>query len=162
MTFFRLGRQRTGAHALCMQHSPNCCGALDFLSPEPCPQQPRVERIDYKIYGVIQQREYESWIKNTEEVKERLVEFWQCTDTAFEWKKPLSFSPVLTSSTEAQVIWGGIVKRPLIAYFIGNVSANKYQNAFTCVKVITNQRWDIFETQYIIVFFGTHPLLNSF
>jgi len=80
------------------------------------------------------------------------------------WVKKMRFScfPLLPGSLEAQVIWSGRVKRLLIAYFIGNVSANKYQNAFTCVKVITNQRWDIFETQYIIVFFGTHPLLNSF
>jgi len=27
----------------------NFCSALDFLSPEPCPQQPQTERIDYKI-----------------------------------------------------------------------------------------------------------------
>jgi len=27
----------------------NCCGALDFLSPETCPQQLRAERIDYTI-----------------------------------------------------------------------------------------------------------------
>jgi len=26
----------------------NCCRALDFLSPEPCPQYPRAERTDYK------------------------------------------------------------------------------------------------------------------
>ena len=31
--------------------------------------------------------------------------------------------PVLPGSAEAQVIWGGIVKRRLIAYFIGNISA---------------------------------------
>jgi len=31
--------------------------------------------------------------------------------------------PVLPGSAEAQVIWGGIVKRLLIAYFIGNISA---------------------------------------
>jgi len=35
----------------------------------------------------------------------------------------------------------------LIAYFIGNVSAKKYQNPFTCVKVIASQRWDVFETR---------------
>jgi len=45
---------------------------------------------------------------------------------------------------EAQVIWGGTVKRLLIAYFIGNISAKKYQNAFTYVEVIVNQRWNIF------------------
>jgi len=25
----------------------------------------------------------------TEEIKERLVEFWQCTDSAFEWKNAI-------------------------------------------------------------------------
>jgi len=34
----------------------------------------------------------------------------------------------------------------LIAYFIGNISAKKYQNPFMCVKVIASQRWDVFET----------------
>ena len=37
-----------------------------------------------------------------------------------------------------------VVKRLLIAYFIGNISAKKYQNPFMCVKVIANQRWDVF------------------
>jgi len=32
-------------------------------------------------------------------------------------------------------------------YFIGNICAKKYQNPFTCVKVIASQRWDVFETQ---------------
>jgi len=36
------------------------------------------------------------------------------------------------ASAQAQVIWGGIIKHPLIAYFIGNTSAKKYQNPFTC------------------------------
>jgi len=44
------------------------------------------ERIDYKTYGVIQQREYESWVKKVEEIKQRLVEFKQCTNTAFGGK----------------------------------------------------------------------------
>ena len=43
---------------------------------------------------------------------------------------------VLPGSAEAQIIRGGTVKRLLIAYFIGNISAKKYQNAFTYVKVI--------------------------
>ena len=33
---------------------------------------------------------------------------------------------ILTGSAEAQAIWGGIVKRLLIAYFIGNISAKIY------------------------------------
>jgi len=50
--------------------------------------------------------------------------------------------PVLSGSAEAQVIWGGIVKR-FIAYFIRSISAKKYWNPFTCVKVIASQRWDV-------------------
>ena len=51
---------------------------------------------------------------------------------------------VLPGSAEAQVIWGGIVKCLLIAYFISNICAKKYQNPFMCVKVIASQRWDVF------------------
>jgi len=40
----------------------------------------------------------------------------------------------LTGSAEAQVISGGIAKRLLIVYFIGNIYAKKYQNPFMCVK----------------------------
>jgi len=51
---------------------------------------------------------------------------------------------VLPGSAEAQVNWCGIVKCLLIAYFIGNISAKKYQTPFTCVRVIASQRWDMF------------------
>jgi len=61
-----------------------------------------------------------------------------------EWKMWFSCFPILTGSAEAQVIGGGIVKRLLIAYFIGNISAQKFQNPFTCIKVIASQRWDLF------------------
>jgi len=33
--------------------------------------------------------------------------------------------PILPGSAEAQVIWGGILRRLLIAYFISNISAKK-------------------------------------
>jgi len=45
------------------------------------------------------------------------------TNTAFEWKMWFSCFPILLGSAEAQVIWGGILKHLLIAYFIGNISA---------------------------------------
>ena len=83
----------------------------------------------------MQQRQYELWVRKIEVIKQ-LVEFRQCTNTAFEWKMQFSCFPVLPGSAEAQVIWGGIVKCILIAYFIGNISAKKYQNPLTCVKVI--------------------------
>jgi len=55
----------------------------------------------------------------------------------------LCFS-VLPGSAEAQVIWGGTVKSLLIAHFISDTSAKKYKNVFTYVKVIANQRWEVF------------------
>jgi len=65
--------------------------------------------------------------------------------TQSNWVKMwLSCFRVLPGRAEAQVIWGGIVKRLLIAYFIGNISAKKYQNPFMCVKVIASQWWDVF------------------
>ena len=69
----------------------------------------------------MQQRKYESWVKKIEEINQRQVDFWQCTlhnstNAAFEWK--LSCFPILPGSAEAQIIWGGILKRLLIAYFI--------------------------------------------
>ena len=65
--------------------------------------------------------------------------------TQSNWVKMwFSHFPVLSGSAEAQVTWGGIVKHLLIAYFIGNLCAKKYQNPFMCVKVIASQRWDVF------------------
>jgi len=40
--------------------------------------------------------------------------------------------PVLPGSAEAQDIWGGTVKRLLIAYFIGNISAKKFKMRSRC------------------------------
>jgi len=51
---------------------------------------------------------------------------------------------VLLGSAEAQVNWCGMVKCLLMAYFIGNISAKRYQNPFTSVKVIASQMWDVF------------------
>ena len=68
--------------------------------------------------------------------------------------------PILPGSAEVQVIWGGIVKRLLIAYFIGNISAKNIFNPFMCVKVIASQRWDFFwDTVYyrFTVLFRDHP-----
>jgi len=88
---------------------------------------------------------YESWVKKTEEINKWLVEFWQCIDLSE--KMWLSCFPVFPGITEAPDIWGGTAKHIMIAYFIGNISAKRYQNAFMYVKVIANQRWDLFETQ---------------
>jgi len=52
--------------------------------------------------------------------------------------------PIFPGSAEAQVISRGIVKCLLIAYFISNISAKKFQNPVTCVKDIASQNWDVF------------------
>jgi len=63
--------------------------------------------------------------------------------------------PILPGSAEAQVIWGGTVKRLLIDYFIGNISTKKYQNAFTYVKVVPPLVCYNFDTrERILIFFG--------
>jgi len=67
------------------------------------PNSPELNRIDYKIYEVIQQREYESRVKKIEEIKQ-LVEFRQCSNRTFEWKMQFSCFPVLPGSAEVQVI----------------------------------------------------------
>jgi len=108
----------------------NCCGTLDFLSPAPCPPSSSAElnalitRLGSHTaaYKTISRE-----LKRLKEIKERLVEFWQCTDTAFEWKKfDFRIFP-FPGSAEAQLIWGGTVNHLLIAYFIGNISARNYQ-----------------------------------
>ena len=61
-----------------------------------------------------------------------------------------SYFPVLPGSAEVQVIWGGILKHLLIAYFIGNISAKKISKSVRVwKKVIANRRWGIFwDTAY--------------
>jgi len=53
---------------------------------------PIAERIDYKTYGVIPQREYDLSVKNIEEIKQ-LVEFRQHTNTTFKRKMHFRVSP---------------------------------------------------------------------
>jgi len=57
---------------------------------------------------------------------------------------------VLPGSAEAHVNWDGILKCFLTVYFTGNISAKKYQNVFTNVKVTAKQKWDVFwDTVYV-------------
>jgi len=65
--------------------------------------------------------------------------------TQSNWVKMwFSCFPIFTGSAEAQVIWGGIIKRLLIAWFIRNISSKKDHYPFTCIKVIASQMWDVF------------------
>ena len=94
----------------------DCCGTLDFLSPEPCPlQQCRAERIDHKIRELYSSVSMSCESNRLKEIKNRLVEFWQCTVIQhLSEKMRFSCFPALPGSAEAQVTWGGTVKRILI------------------------------------------------
>ena len=121
--FFLSGRQRTGANALCVQHSPTAAALSTSFLLKHAPNSPELNAFTTRCReSCIEQREHESWVKKTEETKERLVEFWQCTET-FEWKMWFSWFEVLLGRAEAHVIWGGKEKRVLTAYFISNISA---------------------------------------
>jgi len=85
--------------------------------------------------------------------------------TQSNWVKHVIFVLfcVLPDSAVAHVVWGGIVKCLLIAYFISNISAKKYQNPFMCVKVIASQRWDVFwDTVYIITQYNINKVRNQY
>jgi len=84
------------------------------------------------------------WVVSQKDWRNQEVTGWIL---AFESKMQFSCFPVLPSSAEAQVIWGGIVKCLLIADYIITSLPKKYQNPFTCVKVIASQRWDFFDTR---------------
>jgi len=68
-------------------------------------------------------------------------------------KNAIFVLPSLPGSAEAQVIWRGVVKHLLIAYFIASICAKKDHNPFTCVKVIASQRWGFFETRCSLLLF---------
>jgi len=52
--------QKTAHWCFVRATQSNCCSALVLLSHKPYHQKPQAERIDYKIYGVMQQRKHES------------------------------------------------------------------------------------------------------
>jgi len=67
----------------------------DFISPELWLSSPELNHVNYKIWGVMQQRVYEMQIHNVDELKQRLVDVWSglqqsVVDAAVsEWRKRL-------------------------------------------------------------------------
>jgi len=127
--FFLSGRQHIGAHALCVQRGPTAAALSTSFLLNHAPNSPSWM---HWLQDLGSHTATWVWVKKMEEIKQRLVEFWQCTDTAFEWKMRFSCFHILPGSAEAQVTWGGTVKRLLIAYFIGNISAKTYQCIHVC------------------------------
>jgi len=121
----------------------NCCSAIDFLSLEPCP--PKAPSWTHWLQDLGSHTAAWIWVLTESKRLKQSSSNWLNSDNTLQWVKNAIFVfPVLPGSAEAQVIWSGIVKRLLIAYFIGSTSAKKYQNPSTCVKVIACQRWDVF------------------
>jgi len=87
------------------------------------------------------------WVVSQKVENKQLVEYRQCTNTAFEGKMQFLRFSVLPGSAETQVVWCGIVNCLLIAYFIGNISAKNIKIRSHVSKVIASQRWDVFEAR---------------
>jgi len=100
------------------------------------PIVPIGERIDYKTYEVIQQRECESWVKKIEEIKQ-LVEFKQCTKYSISGENVnFRVSPFyqVVQKHKLFLMWHIKVSFDYILY--RQHFPKKYQNP--------SQRWDVF------------------
>ena len=68
-----------------------------FISPDLWPpNSPDLNPVDYKIWGVIQQRVYQAKVHDIDELKQRLVDIWHDLDqtvidgAVIEWRKRLN------------------------------------------------------------------------
>ena len=112
------------------------------------PKRPKLNALITRFRESYRSAKYESWAKKTEEISSN----WLNSRSALiqRMKNAIFLFPVFPGIAQAQVIWGGIVKHLLIAYFIGSICAKTYQNPFMCVKVIASQGWDIFLRHSVI------------
>ena len=130
---FLSGRQLIGAHALCVQHSPTAAVlSTSFLLNHAPPNSPSwthwLQDLESHTAAWVWVMSQKDW-RNQREIGWILAMHWYSIWVKKKW---FSCFPVLPGSAEAHVIWGGIAKRLLIAYFISNISAKKISK---CVHV---------------------------
>ena len=136
----KLRSQCTGA--LCVQHSATAAALLTYFLLNHALQKPQAERI---LQDVGRHTAASIWVVSQKDWRNQLRDWLNSHNALIQWIKNAIFEfPVLPGSAQTQVTWGGIVKHFLTAYFIGSISAKKYQHPFTCVKVTARQRWDAF------------------
>jgi len=86
-------RSRRLLHLQCSS-SPSCSAEFlsrntpDFISPLPWPpNSPGLNRLDYVVWGVLQQRVYDNIIRDVDHLIQRLIEEWRCFDRAVrQWR----------------------------------------------------------------------------
>jgi len=71
--------QKRAHYALCVQNSQPAAALSTSFVLNHGPNSPDMSALITRLWGVIHQREYESWAKKVEEIQQRLAELWQCT-----------------------------------------------------------------------------------
>ena len=138
--------RKTAHWCLCSVHvtQSNCC---DFLSPEPCSSNSS----ELSSLTTRFRESYSSLSMSCESKRlKKSRSNWLNSGNALiqhlsEKKCGLRVSPFcqVAQKHKAYAIWGGIVKRLLIAYFIGNISAKNVEMRSRMLK-LANQRLDVF------------------
>jgi len=114
-------RQRTGA-----------CNTVQLLQRSRLPfswtMSPKAPNWTHWLQDSVSHSAAWEWVVSQKRLKKSSSD-WLNSGNALIRPAKMQFScfPVLPANVEAHVIWGGIVKRLLIAYFIGSISAKNIQ-----------------------------------
>jgi len=132
MTFFSFRKTAHWCACIVRATQSNCCGSLEFLSPEPCP--PTAPSWTRWLQDVGSHTAASVWVMSQKDWRHGVTSWILVMHWYSIWVKNaiFVFSCFARYSAEAQVIWGGTLKRPLIAYFISNISAKKISK---CVHI---------------------------
>ena len=107
MTFFSFGEDSALVHMHC------ACNTVQLLRRSRLPfswtmshNSPELKALITRFIGSHTAAWVLLWVKKTEEIKDRLVEFWQCTDTAFEWKNAIFVFPRFCQVMQKHKLFG--------------------------------------------------------